>query len=143
MHLDGHTVAAHGGGLGRHLAERLHGALGAELLDHAKDGVEGNDHEDGDRVGHLAEYAGDHGGTEQEQDQEVLKLVEDHRGNRALLTLGQLVGPHRFLTAGHLGGGEPVGRAAEMRQDVLGRDGVRGLDHECAIDGRGIERSAL
>ena len=49
--------------------------FGLGLLDHPDDGIQHDDDHDGDRVDDFAQKQGNHGGHDQDDDQEVVELV--------------------------------------------------------------------
>jgi hypothetical protein len=110
----GLPVPDHGGAGGGHRGERLHGALGAVLLDEADRRVQDHDRHDRDRVGGVADRGRDDGRAQEDEDHEVGELVEEHPEAGPSLRLGQPVRamlgqPPRRLRRrepGHLGGSE-------------------------------------
>lgn len=69
--------------------------LGTVLLKEAERGVEQHDDGDDDGILEFADRAGQHGGAEQDDDQEVPELVEELAPGRARRLLGEAVGTVR------------------------------------------------
>ena len=54
------------------------GLLGPLLLNDAEDGIEHDDGQDGGSIDPLSEQGGDEGGSDQEDDDEVVELLPEH-----------------------------------------------------------------
>ena len=96
QHAGGHHLyfaAAQHGGMGRRqLAQRGHGLVCPPGLHEADDGVEHYDDQDDQRVGEVADHAGDHGCAQQHQHHEVLELVGQQRQGATPCVVLQFVG---------------------------------------------------
>ena len=62
-----------------HLFEGLHRLFGTVLLDETDDRIDHHDDENGDRIDQIADEPGQDGGSDENQDQDVLELGEEHQ----------------------------------------------------------------
>ncbi len=110
------------------LAQRLHGALGAELLEEADEGVEDDDDYDGNGILGLAHHTGDDGGADQYQNHEVRELGRQHLPWGAAVSRAQFVGPALL---------QPARRLASAQSLLqIGVQGARDIAHTEAVPDR-------
>ena len=107
------------------LMQRFHRALGAELVDEAEQDAHRHDRGDDHRVGWIAGESRDRRAGEQEQQQRVAKLADQHAG-RGDAMLTEDVRPKYLEASGGLGGSEALIGRAERCQDGSGAGTSRG-----------------
>ncbi len=121
-----HLPVAHHPRMGRaELAQRLHGALGAEVLEEADERVEHDDDHDGNGILRLAHHPGDDGGADQHQDHEVREPGRQHLPGRAAAHHAQLVRAAPLQAARGLGGTQSLLQiGAQSARDIARIDAV-------------------
>jgi hypothetical protein len=85
------AVAAHARHRRRHLAERGEGAFRLPFLNEADARIDQHDHQDRDRIDPVPRVAGDQSADQQDDQQRVDELAQEHHQRRRLLRLGELV----------------------------------------------------